>query len=133
MDPRRIMFAAVLCITMAVVGAAAQSIEPSLSSLPGSPGLRQNSFQNQTNGSVPTGTVSPQPIPLSLADAIERGLRQNLGLLISHDAQLSARGQLWQARSPLLPASSRRISENPLKINVPAEGFSKIASQFPDF
>jgi outer membrane protein TolC len=105
-----------------------------LNSLPGgSPGLRQNSFQNQTNGSVPTGTVSPQSIPLSLADAIERGLRQNLGLLISQDAQLSARGQLWQARSPLLPEVSGRISENALKINLAAEGFSKIASQFPGF
>ena len=46
---------------------------------------------------------------LSLADAIERGLRQNLGLLISDDAQLSAHGQLWEARSPLLPNISAKV------------------------
>jgi outer membrane protein TolC len=77
--------------------------------------------------------VSPQPISLSLADAIERGLRQNLGLLISDDAQLSAHGQLWRARSPLLPDFSARVSENAQKINLAAEGFSKIAGRFPGF
>ena len=134
MDPRRKMFAAVLCITMAAIGAAAQSIEPSLNSFAeGSPGLRQNSLQNQTLGSVPTGTVSPQPIPLSLADVIERGLHQNLGLLLSQDAQLTAHGELWQARSPLLPEVSARVSENAQKINLAAEGFSKVAGQFPGF
>ena len=82
---------------------------------------------------MPTGTVSPQPIPLSLADAIERGLRQNLGLLLSDDAQLSAHGQLWEARSPLLPDVSAKVDENALKVNLAAEGFSKIASLFPSF
>lgn len=136
MDPRCKMAAAVLCITVAAIGAAAQSTEPSLNSFAGgSPGLRQTSFQNQnqTMGSVPQGTVNAQPIALSLAEAIERGLRQNLGVLLSQDAQLSAQGQLWQARSPLLPEVSARISENALKVNLAAEGFSKIAGQFPGF
>jgi outer membrane protein TolC len=96
-------------------------------------GLQQSSVQNETLGSVPTGTASPQPIPLSLADAIERGLRQNLGLLISDDAQLSAHGQLWEARSPLLPNISAKVDENVLKVNLAAEGFSKVASLFPNF
>ena len=134
MDLRRKMIAVVLCIAVAAIGAAAQSMEPGQNSFyGGSPGLRQNSAQNQTFGSVPTGAVSPQPISLSLADVIERGLRQNLGLLVSQDAQLSAHGQLWQARSPLLPDVSARISENAQKVNLAAEGFGKIASQFPGF
>ena len=134
MDQRRKAIAAVLCIMVTALGAAAQSVEPRLNSMAGgSPGLRQNSFQSQAMGSVPQGIVSPQPIALSLADAIERGLRQNLGVLLSQDAQLSAQGQLWQARSPLLPGVSARISENAQKVNLAAEGFSKIASQFPGF
>lgn len=134
MDRRRKMIAAVLCIIPAGIGARAQSVVPGQSSSAGgSPGVRQNLFQNQTMGSVPAGTVSPQPIPLSLADAIERGLRQNLGILLSGDDQLSAQGQLRQARSPLLPDFSARVSENAQKINLAAEGFSKIAGRFPGF
>ena len=99
----------------------------------GSLGLPQNSFQSQTMGSVPTGAVSAQPIPLSLADAIERGLRQNLGLLLSGDAQLAAQGQLWQARSALLPDVSARVSEHASKTNLAAEGFTKVSGRFSGF
>jgi outer membrane protein TolC len=77
--------------------------------------------------------VSPQPIPLSLAEAIERGLRQNLGVLLSSDAQLSAQGQLTQARSLLLPDFSARISESAQKVNLAAEGFAKVIGRFPGF
>jgi len=134
MNRRRKMIAAVLCIASAAVDASAQNIIPGQIPISGgSPGLQETSLQNQTLGSVPTGTLSPQPVPLSLADAIERGLRQNLGLLVSEDAQLSAHGELWQARSPLLPDVSARVSENALKVNLAAEGFSKVASLFPSF
>jgi outer membrane protein TolC len=129
---------AVLCLTLGTLGASAQTTMPGPASVGGkSPGLglQQSSVQNETLGSVPAGTVSPQPqpIPLSLADAIERGLRQNLGLLISDDAQLSAHGQLWEARSPLLPNISAKVDENVLKVNLAAEGFSKVTSLFPNF
>jgi outer membrane protein TolC len=134
MDRRRKMIVAGLYITLAGTGAGAQNMAPGQRSITGgSPGLRQNAFQSQTTGSVPTGAVSPQPTPLSLADAIERGLRQNLGILLSSDDQLAAQGQFWQARSPLLPDFSARISENAQKINLAAEGFAKIAGRFPGF
>ena len=131
---RRKMIAAVLCMTLAAISAPAQTIAPAQSSLAlSSPGPRQSLLQNQTMGSVPTGTVSPQPISLSLAEAIERGLRQNLGIVLSGDAQLSAQGQLGQARSPLLPDFSAKISETAQKINLAAEGFGKIVGRFPGF
>jgi len=129
---------AVLCSALGALGASAQSTMPGAASVGGnSPGvqlrLRQSSVQNETLGSVPIGTVNPQPISLSLADAIERGLRQNLALLVSDDAQLSAHGQLWEARSPLLPNVSAKVNENALKVNLAAEGFSKVTSLFPNF
>src|ERR1700688_356438 len=134
MNRRREIMAAVLCVTFAAAAAPAQTIAPG--NAPGGgplPGLRQSSLQNQTLGSVPTGTVSPQPLPLSLADAIERGLRQNLGLLLSSDAQLVSQGQLVQARSPLLPNLSATVKEDAQQVNLAAEGFSKIAGRFPGF
>jgi outer membrane protein TolC len=129
------MIAAVLCMTLAAIGAPAQTTAPTprYAGGGGTLGLQQDSFQNQTLGSVPAGTVSPQAIPLSLADAVERGLRQNLGLLLSSDEQLSSQGQLWQARSPLLPNLSARVTEDAQQVNLAAEGFGKIASRFPGF
>jgi hypothetical protein len=45
--------------------------------------------------SVPAKVV-PDVLQLSLQDAIERGLRQNLGLLLSRADAHCARGERWQ-------------------------------------
>jgi len=95
--------------------------------------MPQRSEQNPLAGSVPTGTASGQVLQLSLADAVERGLRQNLGLLLTSDSQISTEGQRWQALSALLPNISARVSENAEKVNLEAQGFEKIASKFPGF
>ena len=49
--------------------------------------------QAQFQGSVSTGVASPTPIALTLRDAIDRGLRTNLGLLLSAQASETARGE----------------------------------------
>ncbi|MGB7283929.1 MAG: TolC family protein [Candidatus Acidiferrum sp.] len=54
------------------------------------------------SGGVP-GKLVPGVLPLSLQDAISRGLKQNLGLLISSTDVRSARGQRWEQLSALLP------------------------------
>ncbi len=59
--------------------------------------------QNIYLGGVPTGTASPTALPLSLEDAVARGLRQNLGGLLSSDAVFGAQGDRWRALSTLLP------------------------------
>jgi outer membrane protein TolC len=59
--------------------------------------------QNQFQGSVARGKASPTPIALSLHDAIDRGLKANLGLLVSDSTSESVRGQRLQALSALLP------------------------------
>jgi outer membrane protein TolC len=53
-------------------------------------------------GSVPAKLV-PGVMPLSLQDAIDRGLKQNLGALLSNTDIRSARGQRWEQLSALLP------------------------------
>ena len=54
-------------------------------------------------GSVPAKLV-PGVMPLSLQDAIDRGLKQNLGLLLSNADIRSARGQRWEQLSALSAA-----------------------------
>jgi outer membrane protein TolC len=93
----------------------------------------ETSSQNPLTGSITVGKPSGEILQLSMADAIHRGLRQNLGLQLAGDSQTAARGVLWQERSDLLPNLSGRVSENAEQVNLAAEGFGKIVSQFPGF
>ena len=63
-------------------------------------------------------------MPLSLQDAIDRGLKQNLGLLLSHADIRSARGQRWEQLSALLPhvTAAPYVAES--KINIDELGFA---------
>jgi outer membrane protein TolC len=70
--------------------------------IPGTQGL------SPFGGSVPAKLV-PGVLPISLQDAINRGLRQNLGALLSNADIGSAKGQRWEALSALLP----HVTANP--------------------
>lgn len=63
----------------------------------------QTLSHNPYLGGVPAGQVSSSPLALSLEDAVNRGLKQNLGGVLATDAITDARGQQWQALSALLP------------------------------
>jgi outer membrane protein TolC len=92
-----------------------------------------SSLQSPLYGSVPTGTATADVLQLSIADAIQRGLKQNLGILLTGDSQIAAHGALWQQRSKLLPSVNGAISENAAQVNLLAEGFGPIAAKFPGF
>ncbi len=77
-------------------------------------------------GSVPAKLV-PGVIPLSLEDAINRGLKQNLGLLLSHADIGSARGQRWEQLSALLPHVSAAPYVDASKINLAELGLTSFA------
>jgi len=74
-------------------------------------------------GSVPAKLV-PGVIGLSLQDDINRGLKQNLGLLLSHADIGSARGQRWEQLSALLPHVTAAPYVDASKINLPEIGLS---------
>lgn len=93
----------------------------------------ETSSQSPLTGSITEGKPSGEILQLSMADAIQRGLRQNLGLQLAGDSQTYAHGVLWQERSELLPSLSGRVSENTEQVNLAAEGFGKIIGQFPGF
>jgi outer membrane protein TolC len=76
------------------------------------------------SGSVPAGEATGEEIPLSLDEAVRRGLEHNLARLLSDDAVRSARGARWEALADLLPHLSGRVSATRQKINLEAFGFT---------
>ncbi len=77
-----------------------------------------DSRQNPFLGSVPSGKASPGTLRLTLEQAIERGLRSNLGLLLSSEETKVARGNRWQALSRLLPEVEGGVSGSQQEINL---------------
>lgn len=74
----------------------------STSSGSGSSGPAAPAMQNSYQGSVP-GKLEPGVAQISLQNAIDRGLKANLGLLLSGQDVVTARGERWKKLSALLP------------------------------
>ena len=77
-----------------------------------------SSFQ----GSVPKGQVSPQTLPLSLDEAIQRGLQTNLGVILSGTETAAARGQRLSQLQALLPSIDFNAKETAAQVDLPAQG-----------
>jgi outer membrane protein TolC len=75
-------------------------------------------------GSVPQGQVSPGTIDLSLEEALDRGLKYNLGLYLSDRATEQTRGARLQALSEMLPHIAGSLTEEEEKVNLKALGFT---------
>ncbi|HKV92695.1 MAG TPA: TolC family protein [Candidatus Angelobacter sp.] len=80
--------------------------------------------QNPFSGSVPGGTATAGVLSLSLKDAIDRGLKQNLGLLLANEGIPSARGQWWKGLSELLPHLTTSTTESAQQINLETVGIN---------
>ena len=121
---------AVLAAGLFSCGLAAQT-PPSQAGLaaPGAPSA--SPFQ----GSVARGEASEQPIALTLDDAIQRGLKANLGVILSGAQTAAARGQRLSQLQALLPSVDASIKEADMQVDLPAEGlripgFPKIIGPF---
>jgi outer membrane protein TolC len=77
---------------------------------------------NPFQGSVATGEVSGQPVNLSLDEAIQRGLKANLGIILSGTQTAEARGQRLSALQALLPEVDANIKEAVMESDLPAQG-----------
>lgn len=84
---------------------------------------------NPFSGSVPAKLIAGR-IPLSLQNAIDLGLKHNLGLLLSHEDTRTARGQRWQELSALLPQVTAAPYVDVSKINIDEVGFAGVAALF---
>ena len=83
------------------------------------PGTPSNPFL----GSIPKGTVTATPLPLTAKDAVQRALQNNLGLLLQEEAETTAHGARWRALADLLPDVSGVLSARRQIINLQAFGF----------
>ena len=116
---------AVPCLLLlAVTGLAAQNSTPVPSiSLPGS--------QSPFTGSEPEGKAVAEVLQLSFQEAIDRGLRNNLGLLLAGDQSIRARGERWKELSNLLPNLSAQVLENAQTLSLTALGLKSNVFPFP--
>ena len=120
--PNRCFLAFALTLLFSVTGVVAQNSAPSIS-LPGS--------QSPFTGSEPEGKATSEVLPLNLQEAIDRGLRNNLGLLLSGDQTIMARGERWKELSNLLPNLSARVQEDVQTQSLTALGFKSNVFPFP--
>src|SRR5208282_2173116 len=76
-------------------------------------------------GSAPAKPI-PGVLPLSLQEAIDRGLKQNLGVLLSNADIRSARGQRWEQLSALLPHVTAAPYVAATELNLAELGFTSL-------
>ncbi|HUA00408.1 MAG TPA: TolC family protein [Candidatus Aquilonibacter sp.] len=88
-----------------------------------SPLSAPSSAQGNFSGSVPSALV-PGVLSLSLQDAIDRGLKQNLGLLLSGQDVRAAHGERWKELSALLPNVTANSYVDASQIDLAEFGFS---------
>jgi len=97
--------------------------------------------QSNFSGSVP-GKLVPGVLPVSLQDAIDRGLKQNLGALLSSQGVQAAHGTRWQQLSALLPhvtasplidVSQVNLKEFGFGFNIPGQNLPSVVGPFSYF
>jgi len=107
-------------LTAAIAALAPGSLAAQSLSLPQPPQATQSGGNFQ--GSVAAGEVSAQPVELTLDDAIARGLKQNLGVILSGTQASQARGQRLSQLQSLLPSVDFTAQETVSQVDLPAEG-----------
>jgi outer membrane protein TolC len=119
---KSIWMGAVLLTTYSCIQAKAQ-----VASMPtgATPSLGQTSMSGPSPflGGVPSGKPGPGVMPLSLKDAVDRGLKFNLGLLLAEEGARAARGARLRALSELLPHLIWQTSETREQLSLKAFGF----------
>ena len=117
----------ILAVSFFALRLAAQgpAVPPSPSTAPAvipSPGLR-TSQASDFQGSVPTGQATATPISLTLQDAIDRGLKTNLGLLVRETGNKTAQAERVRTLASLLPNVQGAISGTEQQLDLASFGF----------
>ncbi|HEY6251249.1 MAG TPA: TolC family protein [Candidatus Angelobacter sp.] len=87
-----------------------RTINPSVNST--TPSSLAGQQQNPFLGSVPTGQATTGVIDLSLADAVDRGLRFNLGVIENQATLRQAQAQRLRALAAMLPNVGTLVRQN---------------------
>lgn len=115
-------------LVLACVSVSAQTTGRSAVSALSSVGAA-DSTQNPYFGSNPAGEAVAGKIDLSLSEALDRGLKQNLGLLLTTQASEQSRAARLRSLSELLPTVNAHIARTEEQLNLLALGVPR--SFFP--
>jgi outer membrane protein TolC len=77
-------------------------------------------------GSVPQGAATSEVLKIGILDALDRGLKFNLGVLLGDQGTRAAKGAKMVALSDLLPHLNGRVAETSQQTNLAALGFPGI-------
>jgi outer membrane protein TolC len=110
------------CVLFAGVAACVAGLGPGAVRLRAqSPDLPANIFQR----SVPAAQApGPDVLPLTLSDAVHRGLTQNLGIIVEQGRVNEANATRLRQLSELLPHLSGDVRQTDQKVNLAAFGFT---------
>jgi outer membrane protein TolC len=115
-----------LIFTLLVTFCAARTLSAQSSGSSGVPTVTLPGTQNPFLGSAAEGKATSEVLQIDFKDAIDRGLRNNLGMLLTGDQVQTARGERWKELSELLPNVSARIMESVQTQSLAASGFQKL-------
>ena len=124
--PLLLLLAGVLIYS--ALSSSAQNNATSSTSTPGQ-AIPGTSGASAFASSVPTKVVAGR-MQLSLQDAVELGLKHNLGLLLSRADTRAARGQRWEELSALLPHVTAAPYLATSKVNIDEAGLAGVATRF---
>ena len=119
-----------MCLLAAVAEAQDQSGSSSVFTQQSSSGLNiQSSLSELTNQNPYSGSISnqkpvPGSIPITLLDAIDRGLKYNLGLYTSQTSQQTVQAARLKALADLLPNLNAHAADEIQQINLATFGLS---------
>jgi len=88
---------------------------------------RSQSSSGVLGESVQTGTVSPEPIPLTMIDAIHRGLKANMAVITGNFDLRTAQASRLREQSELLPTINGQLGTSQQQVNLAAFGFTGFA------
>ncbi len=104
-------------------GPTSQPNPPSeVSRLSTSSNARPMQSQNPFLGSAPTGKATGTVLPLSLQEALQRGLKYNLGLIESEQGSRASRAARLRSLSSLLPNVTARVGDTVQQLDLAAQG-----------
>jgi len=107
----------------ATIAAQAQATQGALQQLAAPGGVNQAApTHGSFAGSLVDGNATDAVLDLSLDDAIARGLRQNLGLILQASAQQNAHGQQMEQLQALLPTVTGNASIEVEQVDLAAFG-----------
>ncbi|MFZ1133401.1 MAG: TolC family protein [Candidatus Korobacteraceae bacterium] len=121
------LFAATVLLLWSSAGMAQVTAPSGLAPLPTPESVINRNTDNYA-GSIPQGKPTAEPIELTLEDALDLGLKYNLGLYLSNQTTAEARAARLQSLSQMLPNINGAFAEEVQRLNLKSFGLT-----FPGF